>query len=275
MVRTVNVYDINGNIIDKIELPEHFEEEIRTDIIRRALYVLQSNSRQPYGTYEYAGMEASAWTSKRRRAYRTSYGYGISRVPRAVLAKVSVGFTWIARVVPQAVKGRRAHPPKAEKIWKLKINKNEKRKAIRSAISATSIPEVVLKRYERSGKYLENVIKNFGLPLIIDGLENINKTKDLYNVLSKFGLKDFIEYAKNTKRNRAGIGKRRGRRIVKARGILIVSSINSNLPKLSFDGVEIVNVDKLNIDLLAPGGKIGRFTIWSKKAIEDLRNLYI
>jgi len=24
---------------------------------------------------------------------------------------------WRARVVPQAVKGRRAHPPKSEKIW--------------------------------------------------------------------------------------------------------------------------------------------------------------
>jgi hypothetical protein len=26
---------------------------------------------------------------------------------------------------------------------------------------------------------------------------------------------------------------------------------------------------------LAPGGKVGRFIIWSEKAIEDLRNLYI
>ena len=275
MVKVGNVYDLNGNIVEKVELPEHFDEEIRKDIILRVIYAIHSNARQPYGTYEDAGMEASAWTSKRRRSYRTSYGYGISRVPRSVFARISWGFIWVARVVPQAVKGRRAHPPKPEKVWEVKINKKEKRKAIRSAIAATSVPEIVLSRYTKSRKFLEKTINTFGLPLIIDGLENIKKTKELIVTLEKFQLGEFIEYVRETRRNRAGKGKRRGRRIVKARGLLIVAPVGSDLPKLSTDGVEIVNVDKLNVDVLAPGGKPGRFTIWTKKAIEDLRNLFI
>ena len=44
---------------------------------------------------------------------------------------------WVGAFAPGTVGGRRAHPPKSEKIWSKKINKKENAKAIRSAISAT------------------------------------------------------------------------------------------------------------------------------------------
>ena len=37
-------------------------------------------------------------------------------------------------------------------------------------------------------------------------------------------------------------------------------------------GVDIFVVDNLNAEVLAPGGNIGRVTIWSKAAIERLDN---
>ncbi|BFI73105.1 50S ribosomal protein L4 [Nanoarchaeota archaeon] len=275
MARVASIYDKEGNRIKDIGLPEQFTFEIREDIIWKAFRVFMFNSRQPYGTYKYAGLESSAWTSKRRRTYRTSYGRGISRDPRAVIARIGSGFAWVARVVPHAVKGRRAHPPKPEKDWSRKINKKEKRLAILSAISASANINYVSNRYTKSFIYLKQSIDSFGLPLIISGLEDLKKAKEYDNLLNKFKLIDFIEYIKESKRQRAGKGKRRGRRIIKGRGILVVLSQDSDLPSISMDGLEFSRVDELNIDKLAPGGKPGRFIIWSEKAIEDLRNLYI
>jgi len=276
MTINANVYDGEGNAIKKIELPEHFKEEVRKDIIRKAFYAYWSNRRQPYGTYRYAGMEASAWTSKRRRTYRASYGFGISRVPRSLFyGHWGYYFAWYARVVPNAVKGRRAHPPKPEKVWKIKINKKEKRKAIRSAIASSIIEDIIKKRYTKLFKYIDPIIDRYGLPIIISDLEKVQKTRDLRKILYKFGFKDVLEYMKEFRKNRAGVGKRRGRRLKKHRGILLVVSSDSNNYRINLEGLEISRVDQLNIDKLAPGGEPGRFIIWSEKAIEELEDLYI
>ena len=78
--------------------------------------------------------------------------------------------------------GRRAHPPKAEKIWTKKINKTERRKAIRSAIAATIVAELAKKR----GHIIP---RNY--PLVVENkIENINKTKTLKAVLERLGLKE-------------------------------------------------------------------------------------
>ncbi|MFN3527687.1 MAG: 50S ribosomal protein L4, partial [Candidatus Altarchaeaceae archaeon] len=64
------------------------------------------------------------------------------------------------RIVPNAVKGRAAHPPKVEKNFKKKINKKEYIKALKSAIS------------------------NVNLIVISDDYENIKKTKDVKKFLN-------------------------------------------------------------------------------------------
>jgi len=273
----VPVYDINGNKIKEIELPPHFEEEIRPDLIKRAVLAIYSHKRQPYGVYEYAGLEASAWTSKRRRTWRTSYGRGISRVPRAIMLRSGGLFIWTARLVPHAVKGRRAHPPKPEKIWYEKINKKEKRKAIRSAIAATANKYFLIKRHQKASKIIEDLLKIYELPIILTSeIEEIDKTRELKTVFKNIGIYSFIEYVKETKRQRAGKGKRRGRRLVMNRGLLVViGDEDSNVTKVNMEGLEIVPVNKLNAEVLAPGAKPGRFTVWTENAIENLRNLFI
>lgn len=276
MTINANVYDWECKVIRTIELPEHFQEEVRVDIIRKVTYSYWSNRRQPYGSYKFAGMEASAWTSKRRRTYRTSYGFGISRVPRSIFSgHWGYYFLWYARIVPNAVKGRRAHPPKPEKIWRVKVNKKEKKKAIRSAIAASIKEEMIKNRYPKLFKYIKPVIDKYKLPLIISDLEKVKKTRELKDILYSFGLKETLEYIKEFRRNRAGSGKRRGRRLERHRGILVVVSSDFNNYKLKLEGVEVEKVDRLDIDKLAPGGEPGRFIIWSDKAIEELNNLYI
>lgn len=259
----LKIIDSENKLIGEKSLPSQFNEPIRPDLIKRAVHALQANRRQPYGASEQAGKRHSAYLSKRRRAYRGTYGIGQSRTPRKVMTRRGTRFFYVGAFAPQTVGGRRAHPPKSEKIYKKKINKKEKRKAIRSSMAATIVKEVVKQRGH-------TVPDNY--PFIIDNkIENINKTKDIKDILRKIGLKDELTRTKK-KKIRAGKGKSRGRRYKKKIGPLLVVSKECNLLKSgkNIPGVDIVKVTSLNAEILAPGAKPGRLTLWSKDAIDLL-----
>ena len=127
----LDILDISKNNVGEVELPMQFNEVIREDLVKRAFLVIRSNKRQAYGAKPEAGKRASANLSKRRRKYRGMYGFGISRTPRKILSRRGTRMYWVGAVAPNTVGGRRAHPPKAEKIMQKKINKKERKKAIR------------------------------------------------------------------------------------------------------------------------------------------------
>jgi large subunit ribosomal protein L4e len=251
----------------EINLPKQFSEEIRTDLIKRAVLAIQANKRQPYGGFLRAGLDYSATLSRRRRDYRGSYGKGISRVPRKVMVRRGTQFIYTGAVISGTVGGRRAHPPKSEKVWEQKINKTERRKAIRSAIAATLDKELIK---ERGHKFIE-------VPIIIEKLEDIQKTKDLKQLLIKLGLEKELERS-SKKKIRSGKGKIRGRKYKTAVGPLMVIEKNSPIVKAASNlaGFDVCTVDSLNAELLAPGTYPGRLTIWSLASIEKLEkdNLY-
>ena len=172
-------------------------------------------------------------------------------------------FVYEGAVVSGTKGGRRAHPPKAEKIFEQKINKTERLKAIRSAIAAT-IDKEFLKN--KGFSVLDNV------PIIVDNLENISKTKEFKDLLIKFNLKPELERLED-KKIRAGKGTMRGRKYKKPKGpLVVVSSKDSKLYKAcrNLQGFDVINVDSLNAELLAPGAEPGRFVIWSADSIERL-----
>ncbi len=259
----VGVVDIQKKEVKKIDLPSQFDEGIRQDIIKRAVFVLQANKRQGYGAYPEAGKGASARISKRRHDYRGSYGHGISRVPRKILSRRGTRMNWQAAFAPGTVGGRRAHPPKAEKVWLQKINKKERRKAIRSALAAT-----VNKKTVKGNGYL--IPDNY--PFIIEKkIENIDKTKEVKKILNALGFKE--ELGRVEKRSvRAGRGKARGRKYRKRAGILIVVSDKCKLQKAAknIPGVDTAVVSKLNAELLAPGTFPGRATLYTEGAIDKI-----
>ena len=238
------------------ELPKQFKEPIREDLILRAVLVLRANSRQAYGSDPEAGMRVSAFLSKRRRKYRGTYGIGQSRTPRKVMSRSGTRFNYTGAQVPQTVGGRRAHPPKASKIWSQKINKSENRKAIRSALTATTIKELVeVRGHKTPEKY----------PFIIsDEFQNITKTKEVKETLLKIGFKDELQ--------RTSQRKIRGRRYKTKKGILIVTTDECPLEKAAknIPGTDIVTVEKLNVEDLAPGGVPGRITIFTESAIKKI-----
>ncbi|MBN2458005.1 50S ribosomal protein L4 [Candidatus Woesearchaeota archaeon] len=247
----------------KIELPLQFKESIRPDMIKRAVLVINSNNRQPYGAYIKAGMRASAELSRRRHKYRGSYGAGISRVPRKIMSRRGTRLNWVGAFAPGTVKGRRAHPPKAEKVWARKINKKERRMAIRSAMAAGMVKELVKARGHKVPEHY---------PFVMDTkVEDIARTKDFMAMLCKLGFQD--ELARVAERKiRAGRGTMRGRKYKTRKGPLVIVSKDCPLLKAgrNMPGVEVIMVDKLNARSLAPNSTIGRLCLYSKSSIERI-----
>ncbi|MFT4303269.1 MAG: 50S ribosomal protein L4 [Candidatus Woesearchaeota archaeon] len=259
----IKILSIDGTEKGNVDLPVQFNEPVRLDLIRKVVKAIEANNRQPYGAKDDAGMRASAKLSRRRHDYRGAYGHGISRVPRKIMSHRGTRFNWVAAVVPGVVGGRRAHPPKSEKIYDQKINIKENQKAIRSALSATMNKEIVSARGHK-------LPSNY--PFIVeDTINDITKTKQLKEILTKLGFSDEMNRTSGRK-IRAGRGKSRGRRYKTKRGLLLVTEQNSKLFKSSSNivGFETVSVSNINASLLAPGGVPGRLILMTKGAVESL-----
>lgn len=241
------VKTLEGSDIREIDLPAVFAEDYRPDLIKRAVLALQSTRYQPHGTNPLAGLRTSAasWGS----------GRGVAQVPRLKNG------SRVARV-PQAVGGRAAHPPKVEKILVRKVNKQEKRKAIRSAIAATMNPDLVASRGHRTASGCSVVVE--------DSFEQISRTSEIIAALQALGMYEDVERSKGSKKVRAGRGKMRGRRYKQRKSLLIVTAGSPLLAGRNLAGVDAVSVDQLNVELLAPGTHAGRLTVWTEGAIRKL-----
>jgi large subunit ribosomal protein L4e len=258
----MKIKSTDGNSTEDMKVPKQFEEFINPDIIQRAVLAIQSANRQRYGTNTYAGMRHSTKLSRRRRDYRGSYGHGISRVPRKIHSRNGTRMNWVGSLAPGTVGGRRAHPPKAEKNWEKKINRKENMKAIRSAMSASINKESVAKRGHKAPN---------DFPFFIDSkFEKISKTKDAIKALVIIGLKDELDRVET--RIRAGAGKSRGRMYKTAKGPLIIVSGDCELSKSArnIEGVNVINVDNINAEMLAPGCAPGRLALFTKSAVEKI-----
>ncbi|MBI2548935.1 50S ribosomal protein L4 [Candidatus Woesearchaeota archaeon] len=255
---------ISNTEVGTVSLPQQFEEELRPDLIKRAVLAVQSNRRQRYGAYPEAGMQTSAKLSRRRRDYKGSYGHGISRVPRKIMSHSGTQFNWVGAFAPGTVKGRRAHPPKAEKSWAKYINTKERKKAIRSALAATVMPNVVAERGHHLPEHYPFVVE--------DKLEDMAKTKEVVAVLASLGFSQELARASQRK-VRAGKGTMRGRKYRTKKGLLVVVGKSCPLRNAAknIPGLDVALVHRLNAELLAPGTACGRVTLYTKSAIEALR----
>jgi len=258
------VFDMEGKEARRIELPSVFSEPARPDLINRAAMAVRSTKFQPKGSTPLAGLQTSAEYVGRRRAYRTMINIERARLPKVKLAKGRFGEV---RIVPQSRGGRPAHPPKVEKILVERINKKERRKAIRSAIAATANPDLVQKRGHRVA---------METPIIVeDSFEKLKKTKEVLSLFDKLKLEKELERDRVVK-IRVGRGKMRGRRWKKKKGILVVVSKTCPVIKASenIPGVDVSVAKNLNADLLAPGGQPGRLALFTESAIKELEKLF-
>ena len=246
-----HVYSLEGEETEEIELPPVFETEYRPDIIKRAVLSCISQRIQPRGTKKEAG--------KRHVVHYLGTNRGISRSPRLASAGRRAAF------VPQAVGGRKAHPPKKEKKYAEKINKKEKKLAIRSAIAMSADAEIVRAR----GHKIEDIKE---IPLIVeDALEDLERTTEVQEVFENLGAHKDVERA-HSKKVRAGRGKMRGRKYKKKKGPLLVTTKPLRSAR-NLAGVDVVCVENLGPEHLAPGTHPGRLVIWTKSAVQSLEEM--
>jgi large subunit ribosomal protein L4e len=178
------------------------------------------------------------------------------------------GLQLTARFVPQARKGREAHPPKPNRIFWQSMNNKERILAIKVAIAATSLKDVVAKR--------GHLINSIMLPIVVDdSLQEISKSKQLKQFLEKIGLKEELKRV-DKKKIRAGKGKIRGRPYRKRKGILFVVAEDKGIVRSAknLSGADCCLVNNLNAELLAPGTYPGRLTIFSESSIKKLGEIY-
>jgi len=260
------VYDLNGKESGQVDLPKVFSTKLRDDLIIRAFLSTMSRRRQAYGTDPMAGQKSSAhYHGRRRRERWTMSGREMARMSR-LHGKIPGYLMFRARTVPQAVKGRAAHPPKTEKVWTQKINKKERRLAIKSAIAATADKKLV----EDRGHKVKGLKE---LPIVVvDDVEAVKKTNDLKKALQAVGLKDELRRIEK-KKVRAGKGTMRGRRYKRKTGPLIVVEKDKGVSKAAknLPGVHVSMVKNLSVEYLAPGAMPGRLTIFTKGAIGKLK----
>jgi large subunit ribosomal protein L4e len=257
----VPVYSLKGEVKKNADFARAFSEPVRTDLINRAVVSEQSGSRQAYGADPLAGKRTSAHYHGRRKVRHSMMNREMARMARIH----GTGFMHMtARFVPQATKGRKAHPPKVEKVWKKDMNRKEHAKAVLSAVSATASRDYVFSRGHAEG------IKH--VPLVIeDGLEQVKRFKEIGDVLKVLGLEKDMERAR-LKKVRQGKGTRRGRKYKRKKSFLIVVSDLKGIEKAAgnIPGVDVVRISELRVEHLAPGGTPGRLTIWTEGALEKL-----
>jgi len=161
-------------------------------------------------------------------------------------------------------------PTKTWRRWHRKININQKRYAVVSALAAAGLPALVMAR----GHRIEQVPE---MPLVVsDAAESISKTSKALELLKKLGADTDTEKARDSKALRRGKGKMRNRRYVLRKGPLVVFGADHGISKAfrNLPGVEVCSVDRLNLLQLAPGGHMGRFVIFTKSAFDSLDKIY-
>ncbi|XP_062212675.1 large ribosomal subunit protein uL4z-like [Phragmites australis] len=242
-------------------LPDVLRAPIRPDIVRFVHKLLSCNSRQPYAVSRRAGHQTSA----------ESWGTGraVSRIPR-----VPGGGTHRAgqgAFGNMCRGGRMFAPTKIWRRWHRRVNVHLRRVAIASALAATAVPSLVLAR----GHRVESVPE---LPLVVsDSAESIEKTAQAIKILKQLGAYADAEKAKDSVGIRPGKGKMRNRRYINRKGPLIVYGTEGSKIVKAFrnlPGVDVANVERLNLLDLAPGGHLGRFVIWTECAFKKLDEVY-
>jgi len=256
---TVSVYSAEGEASEAIKslpMPDVFLAPIRPDVVHFVHSNMAKNKRQAYCVNKYAGKTPSA----------SSWGTGraVSRIPRVQGSGTHRSGQGAFGNMCRG--GRMFAPTKTWRKWHRKINVTQKRFAVASAVAASAIPALVMAR----GHKIEQLDE---VPLVVSsGAEALTKTSAAVALLQKFGAYDDVEKVISSKTMRAGKGKMRGRRFVARRGPLVVYNNDAGIKRAfrNIPGVELADVNALNLLQLAPGGHMGRFCVWTESAFEKL-----
>merc|ERR1712088_666332 len=256
----ISVYDEAGNAASQMASPAVFKAPIRHDIVNFVHTNLRKNARQAQGVKKIAGEQTSAesWGTGRAVARIPRVrGGGTHRSGQAAFGNMCRG-------------GRMYAPLKTWRKWHKRVNINQRRFAMTSAIAATGVPALVMAK----GHIVDNVPE---IPLVVsNNAQEYKKTKQAVDLLKKVGAWDDIKRVYATRRQRAGKGKLRDRKHVQKLGPAIVYAQDNGVVRAfrNIPGVDLVPVNALNVLRIAPGGHVGRFLIYTEDAAKALDTIY-
>jgi len=243
-----------------VQMPSIFLAPIRTDVVRQVHTSMAKNKRQAYAVSWMAGMQTpgKSWGTGRAVARIPRVpGGGTSRSGQAAFGNMCRG-------------GRMFAPNRVWRKWHFKINKNQRRYALASAMAASALPSLVMAR----GHRIDGIDE---VPLVVsDEVQTYTKTANAMKFLASINADVDVEKVKDSKKVRRGKGKMRNRRYVMRKGPLLVYKEDEGITMAfrNIPGIELATVDSLNLLDLAPGGHVGRFCIWTEGAFAELDNLY-
>ena len=268
--RLQEVYDIDVEMGKKVSLPESFNTTVRTDLVKLAVASARANRRQAYGSNAHVG-KRKPMSGMKHSVEWWGKGRGVSRIMRRTGQRRGAQN-------PHTLGGRRAHGPKVEKDWSRKLNRNERRLARNSALAATTDIEMVSNRGHRFadeistlpiilGDYSEN-----GKKIDIEAFNLSGGTRKVSAIFEALGLGDDLRRASNGRKIRAGKATMRGRVHKTPKSVLLVVANKDGLAKAArnLPGVDVVAAKDLSAEHLAPGGDLGRLTVFTKAAVEAL-----
>ena len=268
--RLQEVYEIDVEMGKKVSLPESFSTSIRTDLVKLAVASARANRRQAYGSNAHVG-KRKPMSGMKHSVEWWGKGRGVSRIMRRTGQRRGAQN-------PHTLGGRRAHGPKVEKDWSRKLNRNERRLARNAALAATTDLEMVSNRGHRFadeistlpiilGDYSEN-----GKKIDIEAFNLSGGTRKVSAIFEALGLGDDLRRASNGRKIRAGKATMRGRVHKTPKSVLLVVANKDGLAKAArnLPGVDVVAAKDLSAEHLAPGGALGRLTVFTKAAVEAL-----
>lgn len=257
----VTVYNEKGEVTPlQIKMPAVYRAPIRPDVVNFVHDQLRRNTRQAYAVSRQAGHQTSA----------ESWGTGraVARIPR-----VRGGGTHRSGQAAYGNMCRGGHmyaPTVTYRKWHRRVNLPMRRYAICSAIAASGVPALVMARGHAINEICE-------VPLVVaDKVESLKRTKEAVAFLKDIKAWADIEKVYNSKRIRAGKGKSRNRRYKKKKGPVVIYNQDNGIRKAfrNIPGIDFLQIDKLNLLKLAPGGHLGRFCIWTESAFKKLDDIY-
>merc|ERR1711874_16219 len=260
---TVSVFNhkSTNEVLSEVRLPHVFMAPVRNDVVSFVHDQLSRNTRQAHGVDPKAGMKHSA----------ESWGTGraVARIPR--VSGSGTHGSGQAAFGNMCRKGRMSHPLHTWRRWHRKVNVKQRRHALASAVAASACVPLVMAR----GHRVMNVPM---LPLVVDDtVSQVSRTKEFINLLKTFGAWDDVRRVVASRKMRAGKGKLRNKRFKARRGVLVVAHDGCESLRRSVrnvPGVDICNINRLNIRQLAPGGHLGRFCVWTQSAFNALEKIF-
>merc|ERR1711923_328463 len=257
----ITVYSEKNEATDApVCLPAVFKAPIRPDIVSFIHHEVAKNHRQAYAVNRDAGEQTSAesWGTGRAVARIPRVrGGGTHRSGQAAFGNMCRG-------------GRMFAPLKTWRRWHKKCNINQRRYAMTSAIAATGVPALVMAKGHKVDEVPE-------IPLVVsNAAQEYKKTKQAVDLLKQLGAWDDVKRVYATRRMRAGRGKSRDRKHVQKLGPAIIYAQDNGIVRAfrNIPGVEVLDVNNLNVLRLAPGGHVGRFLIFTEDAFKALDTIY-